>query len=92
MDTELFDNLEKGVDSLLTEYRLLKQENELLKEENLKLQLQRNGVRDRLDAILKKLDGIELRLAHYIESGCLAGIYRLRALQAVILSEKLSHL
>jgi FtsZ-binding cell division protein ZapB len=40
---------------------LLKQENELLKEENLKLQLQRNGVRDRLDAILKKLDGIELR-------------------------------
>jgi len=32
MDTELFDKLEKGVDSLLTEYRLLKQENELLKE------------------------------------------------------------
>jgi len=61
MDTELFDKLEKGVDSLLTEYRLLKQENELLKEENLKLQLQRNGVRDRLDVILKKLDGIELR-------------------------------
>jgi cell division protein ZapB len=61
MDTELFDKLEKSVDSLLTEYLSLKQENELLKEENLKLQLQRDGVRDRLDVILKKLDGIELR-------------------------------
>jgi cell division protein ZapB len=61
MDSELFAKLEKGVDSLLTEYRSLKQENELLKEENLKLQLQRDGVKDRLDVILKKLEGIELR-------------------------------
>ena len=61
MDTELFDKLEKGVDSLLTEYHSLKQENEFLKEENLKLQLQRDGVKDRLDVILKKLNGIELR-------------------------------
>jgi cell division protein ZapB len=61
MDVELFSRLEKKVDALLASYARLKHESLLLEEENRRLIEERSGVRNRIDAILEKLEGIEDR-------------------------------
>ncbi len=58
MDTEIFDALEKQVEGLINEFSSLKQEAALLREENQRLQKEREGFKVRIDAILKKLEGI----------------------------------
>ena len=58
MDTELFDSLEKRVERLVQLYTALKQENESLRSENSMLVSERNGVKERIDAILVKLEGV----------------------------------
>lgn len=58
MDAELFEVLEKRVESLLTAYQLLQRENLRMAEENRNLREERDGVKGRIDAILKKLEGI----------------------------------
>lgn len=58
MDTKLLDTLEGRVATLLSEYNALKQENQSLKEENCRLSEERDGVKVRIDLILKKLEGI----------------------------------
>lgn len=59
MDAELIDELEKRIESLLTAYGSLKDENRLLKDENNRLLHERGGFKDRIDAILNKLEGVE---------------------------------
>lgn len=59
MDAELIDGLEKRIESLLTAYGSLKDENRLLKDENNRLLHERGGFKDRIDAILNKLEGVE---------------------------------
>lgn len=59
MDAELIDELEKRIESLLTAYGSLKDENRLLKDENNRLMHERGGFKDRIDAILNKLEGVE---------------------------------
>lgn len=58
MELELFDTLEKRVESLLVAYQELQSENLRIAEENRRLQEERDGVRSRIDAILSKLEGI----------------------------------
>ena len=58
MDTELLDVLEEKVATLLTAYKVLRQENQSLKEENIRLIEERDGFKGRIDLILKKLEGI----------------------------------
>lgn len=58
MDMELFSTLEKRLESLLDGYAVLKRENLLLNEENRRLLEEREGFKTRIDAILKKLEGI----------------------------------
>ncbi|MBI1920786.1 MAG: cell division protein ZapB [Geobacter sp.] len=58
MDAELFDALEKRVERLVQLYTELKQENETLRSENNMLVSERNGVKERIDAILVKLEGV----------------------------------
>jgi cell division protein ZapB len=58
MDAELFDLLEKRLESLLLEHVSLKQEAARLKDDNQRLVLEREGFKVRIDAILKKLEGI----------------------------------
>lgn len=58
MDADLFDELEKRIEGLLNEFALLKRENELLREENQGLTREREGFKSRIDAILKKMEGI----------------------------------
>jgi len=58
MDAELFDVLESKVEFLLREFSSMKQENALLKEENQKLQAEREVFKSRIDAILKKMEGV----------------------------------
>ncbi|MHC1697813.1 MAG: cell division protein ZapB [Geobacteraceae bacterium] len=58
MDAEIFDTLESKVEYLLREFSSLKQENALLKEENLKLLADREVCKSRIDAILKKMEGV----------------------------------
>jgi cell division protein ZapB len=58
MDAELFDLLEKRLESLLLEYVSLKQEAARLKDDNQRLVMEREGFKVRIDAILKKLEGI----------------------------------
>ena len=59
MDEELFRQLEKRVEELLDAYNMLKQENQRLLGENSRLIAERSSIRDRIDAILEKLEGIE---------------------------------
>ena len=61
MDVELFSELEKKLDAVLAVYARLKHENMRLEEENRMLIEERSGVRNRIDAILEKLEGIEIR-------------------------------
>jgi cell division protein ZapB len=58
MDAELFDLLEKRLENLLLEYVSLKQEAARLKDDNQRLVMEREGFKVRIDAILKKLEGI----------------------------------
>jgi cell division protein ZapB len=58
MDAELFDALEGKVESLLREFTSIKQENALLKEENQQLLKEREVFKSRIDAILKKMEGV----------------------------------
>jgi cell division protein ZapB len=58
MDTQLLDALEERIATLLNEHRLLKQENLSLKEENTRLAEEREGIKGRIDQIIKKLEGI----------------------------------
>jgi|MudIll2142460700_1097286.scaffolds.fasta_scaffold208332_2 cell division protein ZapB len=58
MDAELFDLLEKRLESLVLEYVSLKQEAARLKDDNQRLVMEREGFKVRIDAILKKLEGI----------------------------------
>lgn len=58
MDAELFDALEKRVERLVQLYTALKQENESLRSENSRLVSERNGFKERIDAILAKLEGV----------------------------------
>jgi cell division protein ZapB len=58
MDIEIFDLLEKRLESLIHEFNSLKQETSRLRDENQRLMMEREGFKDRIDAILKKLEGI----------------------------------
>ncbi len=58
MGHELFDALEKRIESLLLEYNSLKQEVLLLREENERLLKEREGFKERVDSIIRKLEGI----------------------------------
>lgn len=58
MDEELFNALENRVESLLREFSSIKLENALLKEENQKLLTEREFCKTRIDAILKKMEGV----------------------------------
>lgn len=58
MDAELFDTLESKIEFLLREFSSLKRENALLTEENQRLQAEREVFKSRIDAILRKLEGV----------------------------------
>lgn len=58
MNNELFETLEKKVEYLLDEYTALKQEVFQLREENQRLLKERGGFKDRVDAMIKKLEGL----------------------------------
>ncbi len=58
MDTELFDVLERQVESLLERYTELQRENAQLREENHRLLVERQGVKSRIDAVLAKIERI----------------------------------
>lgn len=58
METELFDTLEKRVESLLVAYQELQSDNLRMTEENHRLREERDGVKSRIDTILRKLEGI----------------------------------
>jgi hypothetical protein len=60
MDLELFDALEKRVETLLAGYNALKRESQLLREENRRLLEERESFKARIDLILEKLEGIQL--------------------------------
>ena len=61
MDAELFSKLEQKLEALLAAHAGLKRENSRLNEEIRNLIEERSGVRNRIDAILEKLEGIENR-------------------------------
>jgi len=58
MDAELFDALESRVENLLREYASLREENSRLRDENQRLLREREGFKSRIDAILKKMEGV----------------------------------
>ncbi|HKZ16930.1 MAG TPA: hypothetical protein VJ161_05620 [Geobacteraceae bacterium] len=58
MGNELFDVLEQRIESLLRDYNSLKQEILQLREENQGLLKEREGFKERMDVIIKKLEGI----------------------------------
>jgi len=58
MDGELISRLEERIETLLESYAALKQENVRLAEENSRLIDGREGVKARLDVILKKLEAV----------------------------------
>lgn len=58
MDGELISRLEERIETLLESYAAMKQENVRLAEENSRLRDGREGVKTRLDVILKKLEAV----------------------------------
>ncbi len=58
MANELFDALEKRIESLLQDYKTLREEAILLKEENERFLKERECFKERIDSILRKLEGI----------------------------------
>ena len=59
MELELFGAMEKKVEDLIDLCTALKLENMRISEENLRLREERSGFKDRIDAILKKLEGMQ---------------------------------
>jgi len=58
MSTELFEELEVRIVSLLDALNELKLENGRLKQENDRLNEERGGFKSRIDSILKRLEGV----------------------------------
>lgn len=58
MSDDLFNELEKRVVSLINVVDTLKIENVKLKSENDRLAAEKVGLKSRIDAILKKLEGV----------------------------------
>lgn len=58
MSDDLFNELEKRVVSLINVVDALKIENVKLKSENDRLAAEKVGLKSRIDAILKKLEGV----------------------------------
>ena len=58
MSNELFDALEKRIESLVDEYRTLKEAAYQLKEENERLVREKEVFKERLDTIIRKLEGV----------------------------------
>jgi cell division protein ZapB len=58
MNHELFESLDRKINELLVKYAALKDENLRLIEENHRFQTEREGIRQRVDVILGKLDGV----------------------------------
>ena len=58
MEAEQFSALEVKVEALINAYAELKHENMRLNEENRRLLEERDGFKGRIDAILKKLEGM----------------------------------
>lgn len=56
MDADLFAQLELKIEILLDKYQSLRQEKLLLHQENERLLSERQGFKDRIDAILRKLE------------------------------------
>lgn len=59
MDGLLFDKLENKIERLIVLSRSLRQENEQLKEELSRLQNDKNGIKDRIDTILNRLQKVD---------------------------------
>jgi len=58
MSTELFDVLEGRIVSLMDAMNELKLENGRLRQENDRFNEEREGVKSRIDSILKRLEGV----------------------------------
>ncbi|QXE90800.1 cell division protein ZapB [Geomonas subterranea] len=58
MSVELFNELERRINSLINVVDELKLENGRLKSENDRLNQERAGLKSRIDSILKKLEGV----------------------------------
>ncbi|MBU5615465.1 cell division protein ZapB [Geomonas azotofigens] len=58
MSDELFNELEGRLNSLINIVGELKLENDQLRKENCRLHEERAGLKARIDAILKKLEGV----------------------------------
>jgi len=58
MNSEMFDELEERIISLMNAMGELKLENGRLKEENIRLNEERGGFKSRIDSILRKLEGV----------------------------------
>ena len=56
MDMLLFQELEEKIERLVREHAALKQDYLSLQEENRRLLTERDGVKSRIDAILRKLE------------------------------------
>jgi cell division protein ZapB len=58
VDSELFEKLENKINELLASYASIKEENQTLAEMNQRLQLEREGLKGRIDTILNKLENV----------------------------------
>ena len=58
MDSELFSALEQRIETLLNGYVALKQENARLTEENRRFLSEREGLKGRIDAILRRIEAV----------------------------------
>lgn len=58
MNSDIFELLEQKIDLLLERHQTLQRENLSLREEIRKLASEREGIKDRIDAILMKLEEI----------------------------------
>ena len=58
MDSELFSALEQRIETLLSGYVALKQENARLTEENRRFLSEREGLKGRIDAILSRIEAV----------------------------------
>ena len=58
MQSELLEKLEKKISEIIEQYQLVKAENKRLVDENARLMAEKDGIKDRVDAILSRLEGI----------------------------------
>lgn len=61
MDLDVLELLERRVDALLSDYAVIKRENAELRAENERLLGEREILRERIDAVLKKMEGIGIQ-------------------------------